>query len=405
MHVLFVHQNFPAQFGHVAAYLVRDQGFRCTFVSERPPGKQDGIERIQYKIAGGATAKNHFCSRTFENAIWHTQAVFDALKARPDVQPDLIVGHSGFGSTLFLRELYGDCPIINYFEYFYRPTDSDMDFRPEFSTGENVRLRSRARNAMLLLDLENCDRGYSPTAWQRSRLPRLFHEKVAAIFDGIDTDVWKRHGNVPQVLGGKTIPDDMKLVTYVARGFESMRGFDIFMKIAKRLCDERRDVLFVVIGEDRVCYGGDDQFTGGKSFKEWVLSRDNYDLDRILFPGRLPPVQLARLLSVSDLHIYLTVPFVLSWSLMNSLACGAPVLASNTAPVQEMIQHEQNGLLADFYDVDKFVQSAKRLLDSPSEARRLGEAGSQMIDRQYSLKACLPQMLELYQGLASSGRS
>ena len=121
MHVLFVHQNFPAQFGHIADYLAQHHGFRCTFVSEKPAGQVGGIERIQYKIQGGATKQNHYCSRTFENAIWHTHAVYEALKARPDIKPDLIVGHSGFGSTLFLRELY-DCPIINYFEYFYRAT-------------------------------------------------------------------------------------------------------------------------------------------------------------------------------------------------------------------------------------------------------------------------------------------
>lgn len=400
MHILFAHQNFPAQFGHIASYLAKEHDFRCTFVSERPAGIADGIERIQYKIQGGATAKNHFCSRTFENAIWHTNAVYDALKARSDIKPDLIVGHSGFGSTLFLRELF-DCPIINYFEYFYRPTNSDMDFRPEFTSDELVRLRSRARNAMLLLDLENCDQGYSPTVWQRDRLPRLFHDKVAAIFDGVDTAVWHRHEDVPRVLGGRELSADTKLVTYVARGFESMRGFDIFMKVAKRLCDERQDVVFVVVGEDRICYGGDDKFTDGKSFKEWVLSQDNYDLDRILFPGRLPPERLARLLSISDLHIYLTVPFVLSWSLMNSLACGAPVLASKTEPVEEMIQDDVNGCLADFYDVDGFVRTSHHLLDNPDDARRLGEAAQNMILDKYSLEKCLPQMLDLYRSVAS----
>ncbi len=400
MHILFVHQNFPAQFGHIASYLAKDHGFECTFVSERPAGIADGIERIQYKIQGGATEKNHFCSRTFENAIWHTNAVYDALKARPDVKPDLIVGHSGFGSTLFLRDLY-DCPIINYFEYFYRPTNSDMDFRPEFASGEMVRLRSRARNAMLLLDLENCDQGYSPTSWQRDRLPNLFHEKVHAIFDGIDTAVWHRHADVPRVLAGRELGPETKVITYVSRGFESMRGFDIFMKVAKRLCDERSDVVFVVIGEDRVCYGGDDKFTNGKTFKQWVLTQDDYDLDRILFPGRLPPDKLARLLSISDLHIYLTVPFVLSWSLMNSLACGAPMLASKTGPVEEMIKHGENGRLADFYDVDAFVEQANQLLDDPAEARRLGDAGSQMIREQYSLDHCLPKMLELYRSVVN----
>jgi len=401
MHVLFVHQNFPAQFGHVASYLAKEKGFRCTFVSERPAGKAGGVERIQYRTRSGATAKTHYCSRTFENAVWHTHAVYEALKARPDVRPDLIVGHSGFGSTLFLRELY-DCPIINYFEYFYRPVGSDMDFRPDFPSTELNRLRSRARNAMLLLDLENCDAGYSPTQWQRDRLPALFHDKIRVIFDGIDTELWRPYADVPRRLGNRTIPEGMRVVTYVSRGFESMRGFDVFMKVAKRLCERRDDVMFVVVGEDRICYGGDDKITGEKSFKNWVLGQDEYDLSRFIFPGRIPPPALAQLFSLSDLHVYLTVPFVLSWSLMNALACGATVLASDTPPVREMIEHEKNGLLADFFDVEGLAAAAERVLDAPEEFRHLGQAGVEMIRSRYTLSDCLAKMLELYEDVLNA---
>src|SRR5262245_15537216 len=276
MHVLFVHQNFPAQFGHIADYLARHKGYRCTFVSEKPAGRAGAIECLQYRLQGGATRQNHYCSRTFENAIWHTHAVYQALQARPDIQPDLIVGHSGFGSTLFLRELYS-CPIINYFEYFYRPTQSDMDFRPDFPSPELDRLRARARNAMLLLDLENCDRGYSPTQWQHDRLPKEFHDKVRVIFDGVDTNVWKpgeAASSSSRTIGKLTFPPETRIVTYATRGMESMRGFDIFMKFAKRLSDRRKDVIFLIAGQDRVCYGGDDKVTGKKSFKDWVLSQD-----------------------------------------------------------------------------------------------------------------------------------
>jgi hypothetical protein len=128
---MFVHQTFPAQFGHIADYLVHSQRFRCTFVSQLPPGMSNGVERIQYVLKGGATEATHYCSQSFENAIWHSHAIFDALKARPDVRPDLIVGHSGYLSTAFLRELY-DCPIVNYFEYYYHTTGADMDFRHDF---------------------------------------------------------------------------------------------------------------------------------------------------------------------------------------------------------------------------------------------------------------------------------
>lgn len=399
MHVLFVHQNFPAQFGHIASYLVKTKGFRCTFVSQQPPGHADGIERIQYHLQGGATQQTHYCSRTFENSIWHSHAIYEALRARPDIRPDLIVAHSGFLSTVFLRELY-PCPVVSYFEYFYRTTGSDMDFRPDFPYPEINRLRARARNATLLLDLEDCDVGYSPTRWQRERLPRLFHDKVRVIFDGIDTRLWCPRPGFPRRIGHWELPPGMKIVTYVSRGMESLRGFDIFMKMAKRLCDRRSDVAFVIVGQDRICYGGDKDAIGNQTFKEYVLSQDRYDLSRFHFTGLIPSPKLAELFAVSDLHVYLTVPFVLSWSMMNALACGTTVLASDTAPVREMIRHGENGLLSDFFDIDRLAEEANRVLDAPGDFKHLGQAGAAMIRAQYSLDVCLPQMLALYEEAA-----
>jgi glycosyltransferase involved in cell wall biosynthesis len=396
MHILFVHQNFPAQFGHIAAYLVQCKGYRCSFASQQPAGNVGGIECVQYTIKGGATEQTHYCSRSFENAIWHSHALYDALQARPDLKPDLVVAHSGFLSTVFLRELY-DCPVVNYFEYYYRTVGADMDYRPDFPYPAINRLRAHARNANILLDLENCDAGYSPTRWQRSLFPRTYRDKIRVIFDGIDTTVWKPLPGAPRRVGNLAVADDMRIITYVSRGMESIRGFDIFMKFAKQMCARRRDVLFFVVGEDRVCYGGDLEFTGAKSFKEWVLARDQYDLSRIHFTGPLPIPVLAHLLAITDLHVYLTVPFVLSWSLMDALACGATVLASDTAPVREMIAHGHNGLLADFFNVEAMMEAASRVLDAPQEHRPLGRAGVEMIRERYSLDVCLPRMLALYE--------
>jgi glycosyltransferase involved in cell wall biosynthesis len=318
------------------------------------------------------------------------------MKSRPDIQPDLVVGHSGFGSTLFLADLYA-CPIINYFEYYYHSRNSDMDFRPEFPASELDILRARARNAMIHLDLHTCAAGYSPTWWQRSLFPTEYQHKIATIFDGIDRDVWHRR-QVPRRIGaGPVIPPELRIVTYVSRGLESMRGFDIFMKVAKRICEVRKDVIFVVVGSDRVCYGGDLNHIQTRTFKEHVLAQDTYDLSRFVFTGSIPAPQLVDLLSISDLHIYLTAPFVLSWSLMNALACGCTVLGSDTAPVREVIQHERNGLLADFYDVDGLTQQALRVLAEPEQFRPLGQAGVHLVEQQYSLERKLPEMLELYE--------
>jgi glycosyltransferase involved in cell wall biosynthesis len=352
MHVLFVHPNFPAQFGHVGRALAANLGWQSTFVTVRPPAKSSRTERIQYRVRGGATEANHYCTRAFENATRHALGVYQALKARPDVRPDLIVGHSGFGTTLFLKELYPDVPVVNYFEYFYRTHGADMDFRPEFPSVEPDRLRARALNATIMLDLDNCDAGYSPTDWQRDRLPAEYRHKVSVIHDGIDTDIWNPDPAAPRVVGDFAVPDGMKVVTYATRGMESMRGFDVFVQAAARLARERSDVLFLVAGQDRVCYGGDARFTGGKSFKQWAMDRAGLDPARVKFLGLLPPRQLARLFQITDCHVYLTVPFVLSWSLLNALACGAPVVASDTAPVREVIEHGRTGLLTDFFDRD-----------------------------------------------------
>jgi glycosyltransferase involved in cell wall biosynthesis len=294
MHVIFVHQNFPAQFGHIGERLARQEGWKVTFVTNRSVQlPKSPIEVITYAATGGATSSTHFLSRTFENAIAHTQGVYNALKARPDLKPDLIVGHSGFGSTLFLSQLYA-CPIINYFEFFYHTHGTDLDFRPDFPTTEEVLLRAQARNAMLLLDMENCAAGYMPTRWQASLFPQPYQAKVQVIFDGVDTQIWKRHADPGRTFGNLTLPPNAPVVTYVSRGFESMRGFDIFMKAARRIAIERPDVHFVIVGEDRCCYGDDQRITGNPSFKEWVLSQAPYPRERFHFTGRLAPPELAR---------------------------------------------------------------------------------------------------------------
>lgn len=404
MHILFVHPNFPGQFGPVALHLAQQPGYRCTFVSQNASGEYRGIQCLRYVTRGGATERTHYCSRTFENAIWHTAAVHEALAPRPDIQPDVIVGHSGFGSTLYLKDLYPKTPIINLFEFFYHPANSDLDFRPDFPPLPIDRLRARSRNAMILLDLENCDLGYCPTRWQKGNFPDAYQHKLRVVFDGIDTSLWTRTENAPRQVAGTTIPPGMKIVTYATRGMESMRGFDIFMQAAQMLANRRTDVLFVVVGQDRVCYGGDARFTSGKTFKEWVLSRGDYDLSRFLFTGLLPEPDLARLFSITDAHVYLTVPFVLSWSLLNAMACGAPIVASATDPVREVITHDATGLLAPFFEPERFADALEELLDQPDKARHLGAQARALIHDRYTVDACLPRFLSLCQDAVTRAR-
>jgi glycosyltransferase involved in cell wall biosynthesis len=251
--------------------------------------------------------------------------------------------------------------------------------------------------------MQNCDSAYTPTEFQKLRFPVEYQSKLQTIFDGVDRSVYHDYGGMlrqpdtARTVAGITIQAGTRLVTYVSRGFESMRGFDIFMRTAQRIEQEYPDVLFLVVGADRVAYGGDlSHIHPATSFKQWVLARHGMDLTKFRFVGLLPPEELGRVLAASDLHIYLTVPFVLSWSMMNAMSCGAVVLGSDTAPVREMLRDGHNGLLADFFDVDGLAEKAARVLRDPASYRALGHAAQKSITDQYSLDVTLPKMLDLY---------
>jgi glycosyltransferase involved in cell wall biosynthesis len=422
MRILFVHKEYPGQYGHLAHLLAERGGYECTFVYDRIPARyqelqaegwqaglprrgphgdpvERGVRMIQYQPRG-TSRETHPCAIHFDISMWHNQAVYEAMKARPDIRPDLIVGHGGFGTALFLTYLYG-CPLISYCEYYYRTRDSELDFRPEFPPSEQDVLRNLTLNGTTLLNLAASAACISPTEWQRSLFPTEYQPKIRTIFDGIDRSLWYRREPLRKI-AGRPIPREAKVVTYVSYGFEPTRGFDVFMRVAKRICDARDDVIFVVVGFDRMYYGQQLIRLKAPTFREHVLAQDRYDLSRFIFTGQVLEEDLAKILSRSDLHIYLTVPFVLSWSLMDALACECPILASDTAPVREMIRHEENGLLAGFDDVDGIVGEALRVLGDPGSFRHLGQAGVRMIDEKYSVERVLPRIKDFYEEVAGS---
>ena len=211
MQILFVHQDFPAQFGHIARHLAKTPGWRCDFVTEAASASLDGVRTIPYRISGGARETTHYFSRTFENAVWHAHAVHQACESAHDLRPDLVVGHSGFGSTLYLPERFPGVPVVNYFEHFYHPHGSDLDFRPDFPPEPRDFLRARTRNAMILLDLDNCRLGYSPTRYQKSLFPDEYQHKIDVILDGPARSSGRGRGSAPggaqPVGGGQEVGD------------------------------------------------------------------------------------------------------------------------------------------------------------------------------------------------------
>jgi glycosyltransferase involved in cell wall biosynthesis len=244
------------------------------------------------------------------------------------------------------------------------------------------------------MDLQACTTGYAPSAWRKSLFPKEYQSKLDVLHDGIDTNFWKRRRLV-RIIANEVIPDDVRIVTYVARGLESMRDFDIFVRVANRIANEMSNVLFVVVGSDRVCYGNDLNHIRTNTFRERVIQTEQPDLSQFRFLGTVPQAQLVDIFSLSDLHIYLTVLFVLSSSLLNALACECTVLASDVAPVREVIEHGRTGLLADFFDVEGLAEQAVRVLEDPVRYRELGRAGRALIEQGYRLERTVPEFLAM----------
>ena len=351
----------------------------------------------------------------------HAHGVYEALKRRPDVRPDLVVAHSGFGSSLFLPHLY-DAPVVNFFEYFRRPSGGSWGYRPELGMSEQEVLRCRASNAMILLDLDNCDRGWCPNFAQRDAMPGEYHPKIEVIPEGVDTQLYRRtwcepppgavseDPSVPAAYAaGRWLPDGTyvdsatRVVTYVARGFELSRGFDVFMDAARRIYERFPDVLFVVVGTDRCYYMDDRRVTGGKSLRRQILDSGNFDLSKFHFLGWLPEEKLAQVLSASDLHVYLTVPFVTSWSMLDAMSCGCVVLASDQACTREYITHGRNGLLCDFFDAEGIAEQAVEVLKDPAPYRPLGHAARATVEEKYSLDVCLPRIKAFFEEVVAKG--
>ncbi|HUB27784.1 MAG TPA: glycosyltransferase, partial [Tepidisphaeraceae bacterium] len=314
------------------------------------------------------------------------------------------VAHTGFGSSLFLPFLY-DAPVINFLEFLYSPIGQDLGFRPEIPVGETELLRSRTNNAMILLDLLNCDRGWTPTHYQRDFFPPEWRSKIEVIFDGIDTDVYHRkEGATERIREMYKIDPSHRIVSYVARGFEMIRGFDVFIRAAKIICEKRRDVTFVVVGTDKVHYGSDLKYIKEATFRHQILADEKPDLSRFRFVGYVQQEVLADVLSATDVHLYLTEPFIASWSMVDAMACQAVLIASDQTCVREYVVPGENGLLVNFFDHQALAEQTLEVLADPSEFRRLAKAAARTVEEKFSLNVGIPKIAEFFRSVASRPR-
>jgi glycosyltransferase involved in cell wall biosynthesis len=317
--------------------------------------------------------------------------------------PDIICGHSGWGPTLYVKDIFPNTPLLCYFEWFYQGYGSDADFDPSEPLTLDDLPRIRTKNAPILIDLYTCDRGLSPTHWQQSQFPHEFHDKISVLHDGVDTDYF-----VPQPGYKLVLPNIIdlshveELVTYVARGMEPYRGFPQFIEALAHLQDRRPNCHAVIVAADRVCYGK--ALPDGQSYKDYMLKKVSLDMSRVHFVGTLPYGLYRKVLQASNVHVYLTRPFVLSWSMIEAMSSGCLVIGSATAPVTEVIEDGKNGLLVDFFSPEQIADRIHEVMEHPNRLNDLRIKARETVLERYALKTLLPQQIQLIYNVASRMR-
>jgi glycosyltransferase involved in cell wall biosynthesis len=402
MRFLFVHQNFPGQFRHLAPALKRrGHDVEATAMRPEPMTEFDGLRVNSYRPARGSTNGVHPWVADLETKTIRAEAAFHnarALKAR-GFEPDAIVAHPGWGESLFLKEVWPQAKLGIYCEFYYRVHGIDTDFDPEFATKDpSVACRLRMKNLNNEMHFAVADAGLSPTQWQASTFPAPFAERITVAHDGIDTDKLVPDANVRLEIATKTGPLTLtrndEIVTYVARDLEPYRGAHVFLRALPTLLALRPQARVLVVGGDGVSYGA--SRADGRSWKEALIEEvrpqiPDADWARVHFLGRVPYGDFMRILALSQAHVYLTYPFVLSWSLLEAMSMACPIVASDTPPLREAIVHGKTGLLVDFFDPKKLAASVADLLGHPGLQAELGQAARLHACRTYDLsRICLP---------------
>ncbi len=401
MRVLFLHSNFPAQYRHVATALAKDKNNQVVFGTKNRDTSLPGIYKAIFEPSRNPHPTTHHYVRPLEGAVLQGQAVFkliEKLKAQGFV-PDVICGHSGWGPTLFVKDAFPDTPLICYFEWFYHAHGSDADFDPAEPLNIDDMARIRVKNAPILIDLYTCDRGLSPTYWQRAQFPKEFHSKISVLHDGVDTEYFKPKPGAKLVLPNLDLSHVDELVTYVARGMEPYRGFPQFIEAITYVQERRPNCHVVIVGDDRVCYGK--SLSDGSSYKDLMLKKVPLDLLRVHFTGSLPYGQYLQVIQASSVHVYLTRPFVLSWSMIEAMSSGCLIIGSDTAPVTEIIQDGENGLLVDFFWPKRIAARIDEVLDHPTGMAELRAKARKTVLERYALADLLPQHIQLIKNVAS----
>ena len=397
MNILFLHPNFPAQFLYLARYFGQNPNNKVFFLTKKTNNNRlSGVNVVVYKEPRAVTKDIHPYVSPLEEAVLDGQQVFRAvyeLKEKAGFVPDIIVGHTGWGSTLYMKDFYPQVPLVGYFEWYYRSQGSDVGYWDDEIVGPDAQMRIQTRNAHHLLNLTACDARYCPTQWQRQQFPLEYQPLMQVLHEGTDTEFCRPQRGQKLVLPQLKLDlsDTAEIVTYVSRGFESYRGFPQFMDAVRILQQRRPQCHVVLVGADSTFYGPPP--APGKTYKQCELEKGGLDLSRLHFTGRIDKQSYLKILQASTVHVYLTRPFILSWSMLESMAAGVCLVASATPPVQEVVEDGVNGLLVNFRSPEHIASRIEEaLLDAPLR-ERLGKAARETVIERYALDKCLRQQV------------
>lgn len=372
------------------------EGHDVVFVTQKGKPTPEGVKKVEYAAHRKVTPGIHPYLVATEAAVLNGQAVARvgfAMRKKGFV-PDVMIGNPGWGETLFLKDVWPEAPLISLSEFYYSGTGSDVGFDPEFASGPDAVLRARARSAQHLLAIEAADLAYSPTEWQKARFPDAYRGKIRVIHDGIDVELIRPDRDARfQVPGGPELSCDDEVLTYVSRNLEPYRGFHSFMRALPGILKARPEAHVVIVGGDEVSYGSRPK--AGGCWREVMLAEVGPLPERVHFTGRIPYRDYLSLLQVSSVHLYLTYPFVLSWSMLEAMAAGAFVVGAATPPVEEVIEDGVNGWLVPFFDTLTIAEKVAEALATRHDQGRLRAAARDTIVARYALADCLAKQRAL----------
>jgi len=360
----------------------------------------EGIKILNYEVPPQSAKGGHPYLEKMEEAVVRGERVAElALRLkRSGFTPDVICVHPGWGESLYLRDVWRHAPQLHYCEFYFNSFSGPSQFRPREDVSLDHLFGLRTRNSLFLLALNDCDAGLTPTYWQHAQYPAEFHSKIAVKHDGINVDFYRPRQDATVTLpSGKVLSRADRVVTYVSRNLEPVRGFPEFMRSVELLQRREDEVEILVIGGDEVSYGP--RLPEGQTWRENMLKEVDIDPHRVHFLGKLPYLHYLSALQISSVHVYLTVPYVLSWSLLEAMSAGCVIVGSDTAPVREVIDSGRNGFLVDFFDTKGFALQIGEALRRRDDLDDLREAARETVRDRYSLARCLPQQVDQIEGL------